>query len=184
MCKINSQGDVLWSKDIVVPLDDDSQPPLNAGLFGFIPGVSPILMLTGEMLSLQYVRGVNFSDDIQNLLDDKWIARSCIGMLVQLLLCAALVFVMLKQRGASLPSRLGWSFFALLGAIPAVLAMWVLLLDEKRIRCPACRGKRLPSLPNCPRCAAPWPAVSSAKRELMLMSADPAPPAPAQRRPT
>ncbi|MCY3019429.1 MAG: hypothetical protein NTW87_10445 [Planctomycetota bacterium] len=159
MYKIDSQGTILWAKHIATPRD-----LLLANFPVWTVGISPFVrLLTSECE--WYHLGTRESDPFV-----WWPLFGTSGVFIVKLLWAALTFYLLRKWAYSWVAKSGWSFFAFLGGLPVLLTVWALLLNEKRVRCPACGGKRPPSRPECPCCAAPWPAPE--RRETDMFAAD------------
>jgi hypothetical protein len=166
--KISREGQVLWEQKI--PRWDFQLPKKPPSWGYFIPGTSPILLPILASLDFQwhyyfYMFKSWFREEAPELrFADYW------PLCAKLVACAALVFVWTRKWGFSLWRALGWSFYAFLGGIPAVLAIWAVLLNEKRVRCPSCGRKTPPSLERCHNCGAAWPPP--ARRETDIFTAE------------
>jgi ABC-2 family transporter protein len=84
------------------------------------------------------------------------------------LACAMAVLRSLRRRGDPRVAQLGWTAFALLGGLPALVA-FIARERAARVPCPSCGAKRVPSSLSCPRCAAGWLPVE--RRDIDIFGA-------------
>ena len=155
LCKLDPSGSVLWEHTRTKPSSDYLRAVRM--FYAIIPGGCPLFAI-GSPVGVMALEGRG----------DEWRTTILAPILVRLALCAIVTFLILSKRGLTVVARLAWSGFALLGGVGAVLAIWAELLSEKRIPCPACGRKRPPSMPNCPHCAADWPAP--ARRDIDILA--------------
>lgn len=168
--KLDPSGAILWERDVNLPKQKKSKQParITNVLPAALPGISPLC--AGVPMLIQFLAWPKETRErrIRQGMESGELPLVVATVLLKVVACAAAVFFLLGRRGLTLAQRLGWSSFALLGGVGAVLAIWAELLSEKRIPCPACGRKRPPSMPNCPHCAADWPAP--ARRDIDILA--------------
>lgn len=153
---VDAAGTVLWEHET---FDRIPSRGLSAYVLPLAPGIHATTLAVVDAL-WRTATGFTFLSPVP------------LGLLLAKgLACALLAFVLLRGRGLSPGRRIAWSAFALLTAEAGLVAIAALLLTERRIPCPSCGGKRLPSLPACPRCGAAWPAPAPREIDLLPQSA-------------
>ncbi len=157
LAKVEPSGRTAWERRaVVVPARARGRGPerVNDVLLGVNPPLAALVFSSRgelhEQLRAKVGRG----------------ALTLSGLLS--LVCAAAIFLDLRRRGDPVAAQLGWTAWALLGGLPALVA-FVARERATRVPCPSCGAKRVPTSPSCPRCATGWPAVE--RRDIDIFAA-------------
>ena len=159
MCKIDRTGQILWEYNYDRSFDSPSHKLRYMLMYGLSPVATPFVMGIGMLIGIfeiedRYSATIEEEEDLAEVICE-WFPAILLAFL-KLSLCAWIVFIHCRNRGYSPSSRIGWSMVAWLGGIVALLGLWIVLWEEKRIACPNCEKKRLPSHLTCPHCQTSW----------------------------